>query len=233
MRNLQAVQPFRDCTKVLLPRQMPAATKSFDEALLQRETARSFSGGQISLTQLAKILFMSYGITYSKAESRFPRDLRTIPSGGALYPLEMYFASLNVSELEPGLYHFNPEEHNLDFLEAHDVNHSIDALFVQKEPAHSAAAVLFIAAYFSRTTFKYGDRGYRFALLEAGHLAQNALLTASEMGLGCAPIGGYFDRDVDRYLGLDGINQSVVYVILLGEPKVNREMVSSDSGSIA
>ena len=75
---------------------------------------------------------------------------------------------------------------------------------------------MFVTAVFFRSTFKYGDRGYRFVLLEAGHLAQNACLAAAALGLAAAPIGGYFDRDVDRQLRLDGLSESSVYALLLG-----------------
>jgi SagB-type dehydrogenase family enzyme len=88
---------------------------------------------------------------------------------------------------------------------------------VQQDLVESAAAVIFITAIFARSTFKYGDRGYRFILLEAGHLAQNANLAAQGMGLATTNIGGYADRLVDRYLDLDGLNESTVYVLLIGE----------------
>ncbi len=229
MNNLQAVQAFTDYPKVTLPANMPCATKNFDAVLTERASARCFSGGFLNLAQVAKVLFMAYGITYSKAGTRFPRDLRTIPSGGALYPLEIFLTALRVSELEDGLYHYNPEAHNLDTIATHAGGNTFNSLFVQQEPANSASVVLYVAAYFARTTFKYGDRGYRFALLEAGHLAQNAILTATEMGVASATLGGYFDRDVDRYLGLDGINQSVIYTLLLGTGKLNRDPVDQDS----
>jgi SagB-type dehydrogenase family enzyme len=91
--------------------------------------------------------------------------------------------------------------------------------FIQKDLAMSAAAYVFISAVFARSTFKYGDRGYRFILFEAGHLAQNATLTAQEMGLATTNVGGYSDRAIDRYLGVDGLNESVIYIMLLGQPE--------------
>ena len=69
---------------------------------------------------------------------------------------------------------------------------------------------------FWRTRFKYGLRGYRFALIEAGHVAQNLLLTATALRLGSVPLGGLFDRRIDELLDLDGVNESVLYAVSVG-----------------
>jgi SagB-type dehydrogenase family enzyme len=76
--------------------------------------------------------------------------------------------------------------------------------------------IVFITAIFERSVFKYGNRGYRFVLLEAGHVAQNLNLATTALGLSCCNIGGFFDRDVDRFLGLDGIGHSTVYLVGIG-----------------
>jgi SagB-type dehydrogenase family enzyme len=89
---------------------------------------------------------------------------------------------------------------------------------VQADLARQAAALVLVTAVFYRSTFKYGDRGYRFVLLEAGHLAQNAILAAGSIQLASASIGGFADRDADRYLEVDGLSESTVYVLLLGRP---------------
>ena len=79
-----------------------------------------------------------------------------------------------------------------------------------------SAVQVFQVAFFARSTFKYGDRGYRFTLIEAGHQAQNLSLIATAMGLGCIHVGGYQDHLIDRLLGLDGINASTIYMAFLG-----------------
>jgi SagB-type dehydrogenase family enzyme len=216
MRQLHAVHPYTDFPKVALPECLPPATRNLDEVLRERVTARAFSGAGVRLDQLGKVLAMSYGITQASEGTPYPRDLRIIPSGGALYPLELYVYAARVDGLEAALYHYNPERHNLDLLRAGDALARIAEFFIQPQLAAASAVILFITAFFARSVFKYGDRGYRFILLEAGHLAQNANLTAQEMGLATANIGGFLDRDVDRYLGLDGVNQSTIYVLFLG-----------------
>jgi SagB-type dehydrogenase family enzyme len=216
MNMLRRVKPYADFPKLALPTSLPASSKSFDDVLHTRHTARSFGSGFIQLEQLAKILVMSYGVNRSNAGTSYPRPFRVIPSGGALYPLEIYIHATRVHGLEPGLYHYDPEDHGLDILRNADESEAISGSMVQSGLGRDAAAILMISAVFARSTFKYGDRGYRFVLFEAGHLSQNANLTAQEMNLVTANIGGYNDRAIDRYLGLDGVNESAIYMLLVG-----------------
>jgi SagB-type dehydrogenase family enzyme len=216
MRRLRTVKPYTDRPKLPLPKSVPASEASLDDVLYARTTARGFGSRTLSLAQLAKVLFMSYAVTRDNAENDFPRPFRIVPSGGALYPLELYVHAARVDGLPPGLYHYDPEDHSLDVLRSGDDAGLIASAFVQRELVLQASATIFVSAVFFRSTFKYGDRGYRFIFLEAGHLAQNAIICAHEMGLATAPIGGYSDRDLDRYLGFDGLSESTVYVLLVG-----------------
>lgn len=218
MNRLRIVKPYTDYPKIALPQEFPASRQSFDDVLRNRVTARQFNGGMIGLEELAKVLYMSYGITRDNAGTHFPRPFRGIPSGGALYPLELYVYASQVQGLPPGLYHYDMEDQSLDVLRRSDDLNQIAEFMIQGDLARSSAAILFISAVFFRSIFKYGDRGYRFIMLEAGHLAQNANLAAQEMGLATANIGGYSDRDVDRYLDFDGLNESTVYMLLIGQP---------------
>lgn len=217
MRQLRRVKAYEDKPKVALPVSWPASSHRFDELARGRETARAFRPGPVGLDQLAKVLHYSYGVTRDNEGTPFPRPFRVIPSGGALYPLEIYLYANRVKGLAPGLFHYDPEDSCLDALRSVDEPDVIAGMLMQSDLARDAAVVVFVSAVFFRSTFKYGDRGYRFALLEAGHLAQNAMLTAADLGLASAPIGGFADRDVDRYLRFDGITESTVYVLLLGQ----------------
>jgi SagB-type dehydrogenase family enzyme len=69
---------------------------------------------------------------------------------------------------------------------------------------------------FWRSRFKYGQRAYRFTLLEAGHVAQNALLAAAALGLAAVPLGGFYDRKVDAFLGVDGLQEAALYLLPVG-----------------
>jgi len=218
MRRLRTAKAYRDRRATALPRDFPPASADLDEVMLERQTARGFGGAAIAVDALAKVLFMAYGITRDNAGTTFPRPFRTVPSGGALYPLELYVAATAVDGLAPDLYHYDPERHVLDRLERPEELHRLASAFVQAPLVEHAAAVVLITAIAVRATFKYGDRGYRFILLEAGHVAQNACLAAAGLGLAAAPIGGFFDREVDRLLAVDGVDESCIYALLLGSP---------------
>ena len=141
-----------------------------------------------------------------------------MPSGGALYPLEIFFHTTHVGALEAGLYHFNPMQNRLRLLRYGDNSRRLSDALVQRNLAVDASLIVFITAVFERSVFKYGDRGYRFVLLEAGHVAQNLALTATGMGLGCLNVGGFADRQIDDLLGLDGIDHSTIYLAAVGAP---------------
>lgn len=218
MGMLRTVKPYSDRPKVPLPTELPASTRSFDEVLAGRRSARGFAPGPVALAPVAKALLVAYGLTRLNDDNDFPRPFRGVPSGGALYPLEVYLHAAAVAGLAPGLYHLDPEDRSLDVLRLGDQSDELAACMVQQDLFRQAAATLFVSAVFVRSVFKYGDRGYRFVLLEAGHLAQNILLTCAEAGLAAVTIGGYLDRQVDSHLRLDGLNESVVYALHLGRP---------------
>lgn len=141
------------------------------------------------------------------------RGRRIIPSGGALYPLELYVFATRVEGVPAGVYHFDPLDRCLELLVA-DPPRLADALV---DPVHARAPALFaLTGVFWRSRFKYGQRGYRFALLEAGHAMQNALLAAAALELTALPIGGYYDSALDEFLGVNGVDESTVYLLAIG-----------------
>ncbi|WP_225421557.1 SagB/ThcOx family dehydrogenase [Sphingomonas parva] len=204
---------------VALPQTRTPLAAPLDEVLAARESARGMAPGPVTLEQLGSLLFWAYGVTRDNVGTVHPRPFRTIPSGGGLYPLELYFHSSHVEGLAPGLYHYSAAHHHLRRLAAGDHGDRIAAALVQPELAASASIVFFVTAMFERSTFKYRDRGYRFVFLEAGHLGQNLTLAAIAMGLKATSIGGFFDRDVDKLLHIDGINHSSIYLCAVGHPE--------------
>jgi SagB-type dehydrogenase family enzyme len=189
------------------------------QAIAARRSCREFADAPIDARDLAALLQAGYGPTHTLEVqgSRRALPLRAVPSGGALYPLELYVAALRVAGLT-GLYHFDPLKPALAVARESLSADEVASLSTYPEIVRDCAAVIFVAAVFGRTRFKYGVRGYRFALLEAGHVAQNVLLTATALGLGAVPLGGYYDRLTDEFLGLDGVNESTLYTIAVGRP---------------
>ena len=125
----------------------------------------------------------------------------------------MYVVANRIEGVATGVHHFDPFGHSLELLGV-DVDRLPSALV--DSTLASAPAVLAITGVFWRSRFKYGQRGYRFTLLEAGHALQNALLTAAALGLAALPIGGYYDAVVDEILGLNGVDESTIYLLAVG-----------------
>jgi SagB-type dehydrogenase family enzyme len=213
MRAVKRHNGFR----VALP--TPAALdQPLGEVIERRRSQRDFDRGPIAFDAFAALLHAGYGVTcvLDSEGDRPARMLRAVPSGGALYPLELYAAVVRVDELGPGLYHFDPLRSGLEGLTAGLTVEELAALSTYPEIASACAVLVFVVAIFGRTRFKYGLRSYRFALLEAGHVAQNLVLAATALGLAAVPLGAFFDRRTDAFLQLDGVNESTLYAIAVG-----------------
>ena len=188
-----------------------------EPAIRERRSIRDFSGGSLNLDQLSKILYFSYGITGSlKLGAESALYLRATPSGGALYPLEVYPILFKVEGMEPGVYHHNIKENRLEFLKGGDFCQDVYKYCLGQDMVLSSSLVLAISAIFQRSKHKYGERGYRYILLEAGHLAQNIYLITMSLNLGCVTIGGFNDDAFNELLELDGVEESTLYLAVIG-----------------
>ena len=172
----------------------------------RRRSSASTEPAALSLEQLASVLAASY---------RSVAGRRPVPSGGALYPLELYAIALAVDRLEQAAYHYDPFRHRVEHLSPSSRDAVAGAL-VDPTLAENASALLVVTAMFWRSRFKYGLRGYRFALLEAGHLVQNAVVAAAALRVPALPLGGFYDCRLDQLVGADGLDEATVYAVLLG-----------------
>jgi SagB-type dehydrogenase family enzyme len=181
------------------------------DVLKRRRSSSPERRKQLPLGDLGALLEASY--------SAVPRAAgvvrRPVPSGGALYPLELYVLALDVEGIECSVLHYNPFRHRLEILGSLDPDKARAAL-VDADLLQGAAALVVVTAMFWRTRFKYGVRGYRFALLEAGHVVQNAVLAAAALRLPALPVGGFYDRLLDGIVGADGLDEATVYALMLG-----------------
>jgi len=187
-----------------------AIGERLDAVIARRRSTRSYGPSPISLAELATLLTASYGVTGAVEDVEQP--LRAVPSGGALYPLELYVAALRVDGLDTALYHYDPLRDVVERIRPLSAS-DLASLTPYDELLLPSAAVTFLTAVFWRSRFKYGARSYRFSLLEAGHAAQNHLLAATALGLASCPVGGFYDRKVDNLLGIDGVYEASLYVL--------------------
>lgn len=219
MRDLHHSLPFEGYPVVELPRSLSSLNLFLDDAMIKRSSTLDLIPSSLSLRDIATLFHHAYGVTRHNEGTTFPRPFRTVPSAGALYPLELFFHTVSVDGLSPGLYHYNPAKHHLRLLREGNLTSQVSQYLVQPEVAHKASLQIFLTAVFERSIFKYGDRGYRFVLLEAGHVAQNINLVCTAMDLACINIGGFLDRQLDDFLGLDGLTHSTIYTAMVGQRK--------------
>jgi len=182
-------------TAIELPEPRHDSDVSIEQSLLQRRSIRSYTGEPLTLQELSQLLWAAQGITD-------PRGFRTAPSAGALYPLELYVVVGDVQDLIPGVYRYEPHEHQLVRIMEGDKRVGLaDAALAQHCVKEGAVAIVFTAVY-ERTTHKYGDRGIRYVHMEVGHAAQNLCLQATAMDLGAVTIGAFYDEEVAELLNL-------------------------------
>jgi SagB-type dehydrogenase family enzyme len=184
------------------------------DALAARRSRRVYGARSLRLDELATLLHAAYGVTGTLDDPS--REVRAAPSGGALFPLELYVASLRVDGLDTALFHFDPLRHGLELLRPISSHDEVARLTPYAELLGPSAAVVLVTGMLWRSRFKYGARAYRFTLLEAGHAAHGLLLAAAALGLAAVPVGGFFDRSVDAFLGADGVDEASLYLLAVG-----------------
>jgi SagB-type dehydrogenase family enzyme len=196
--------------RVLLPA-APCLPIDLRDVTHRRHSALPDECGDVALADLGTLLGLTAGASADRP------GLRVTPSGGAMYPVDIVVIAHRVAGLGPGAYVYDPIAHALlpraevDPLEFHRVANAVS-------PPPQPSLTLAFVATFARTRAKYGLRGYRFALLEAGHLVQAGLTVATALGLASLPWGGFVDDAVESLLDLDGLDRSCVYLLAVSAP---------------
>ncbi len=210
-----------DSTIPLIPLPDPAVTPkpALDlwQAIQQRTTVRNYAEQALTLAELSLLLWATQGV---KRVSKRPATLRTVPSAGARHAFETCLLINRVEGLTPGLYRYAAIEHALIALDlANDINPRITAACEDQSQVANSAVTFIWAAVIERMTWRYPVRGYRYILLDAGHVCQNLYLAAEGINCGVCAIAAYDDDLLNQEVGLDGTNQFVAYVASLGKRK--------------
>jgi SagB-type dehydrogenase family enzyme len=179
-----------------------------EEALANRRSYRDFQDKAITEIQLMQILWAAYGFTS-------PDGLRTTPSAGATYPLEIYAVVGNVEGLAPGVYRYISGGHQIVRIVSKDVRHELCQAALGQRMVAEAPVSVFFSAVFDRTTKRYGKRGDKYVYMEVGHSAQNVYLQAEALGLGTCAIGAFTDNSVKKILNLPD-NEEPLYLMPVG-----------------
>jgi len=181
---------------------------SVEEAISKRRSRRKFKDASLDQRKLSHLLWAGQGITNK-------RGFRAAPSAGATFPLTIYVVIGNVEDIPAGLYRYKPDSHCLESLSKGDLRKDLSqAAFGQAMIAEAPVSIV-IAADYSRTTDRYGQRGRRYVDMEVGHAGQNIYLECEVLGLGTCGVGAFNDKSVKEFLG---ISEEPLYIMPIGIP---------------
>ncbi|MCR6615948.1 MULTISPECIES: SagB/ThcOx family dehydrogenase [Bacillus] len=196
---------------------LPSLEVELSEVLKKRRSSWVFSELDLTFEMLEQLLTYSFGI------SNIREKKRTYPSGGQFYPIEVYFVptarSVDSNLLEEKVYKYNIDhqeiveicDFNIDDLKAFSASTDVGFFSID-----GCQIVLFLVAEDKDIFAKYLEFTYRIIHLDAGHMAQNFLLTSAALGLSSIPIGGFYEKTVKQILGLDNTSKMVIYTLLGG-----------------
>lgn len=178
--------------------------------------AGSFVPEPLARDQLTGLLRFTNGVTAELVGSSPPVYRRAAPSAGALYAGEVYVVAERVTGLAAGLYAYQPLEHALVALRLGPQLHRVSAALEGPGSVVNAAAVVLLTNVFHRYAWKYGQRGYRYALVDSGHIGENLRLAAAGAGLSVASPLRFHDDALNDLLGQDGRREAICALHAVG-----------------
>ena len=191
---------------MILPKPKVKGNVSIEEVISKRRSVRKYINKEISVEDLSQILWACQGITDDE------RGLRSAPSAGALYPLEIYVVN------KSGIFHYKPSEHKLLMTKSGDFRNDLKSASLGQSFINEVPVDIVICAVYQRVTKRYGDRGVRYTDIEVGHAAENVHLEAEALGLSSVPVGAFNDAEVSKVLELPA-DEKPLYIIPIGYAK--------------
>ena len=201
---------------IALPEPLIGQAANVWEVFGRRRSTRAFSPAQnLPLDLLSCLLWSTQGITATAGEW----DFRAAPSAGALYPIETYLVARAVEGIEQGIYHFRPHAFDLEFIKRGEFASLLADAALGQDMIRQAQATFVWTAVVARSTWKYRQRAYRYIYMDAGHIGQNLYLAGTAAGLGVCAVGAFFDDQVNDLIGIDGTEETTVYLASVGWPR--------------
>jgi len=200
--------------------------RELGDVLARRRSSRSYTGDPIDLKFLATIIrsagaVTGYGNVDLMSGGQATIRFRSAPSGGGLYPIDIYVASLKINGLERGLYRYDPlDDTLLQAGDRHDVDRLVGAFAIPEEivSLSRANAIFALVGHPWRSMRKYGNRGLRFLFMEAGAIAENIHLATGALGFGSVDCASVHEDEAHTAMHIDGLYQTLLHTVLLGYP---------------
>ena len=179
-----------------LPPAKTEGTVFLEKTIKSRRTIRSFIPTPLTLEQFAQLFWAAQGITDERGYKR------AAPSAGGLYPMDVYsVVGVNCVEgIKEGIWHYQPRDHSVSLVSEGDLRREVARASLSQMWMADAPVSFVITSEYARITSKYGNRGVRYAMIEAGHVGQNIFLQSAALGLGAGIVGAFSDEDVIRVL---------------------------------
>jgi SagB-type dehydrogenase family enzyme len=185
------------------------------EVIENRRSARHYSPQPLSLEELSALLWLTQGV---QKVTRRPITLRPVPSAGARHAFETILLVNRVEGLQPGLYRYIATRHALINLAAPaDIAEQIRGACLQQDQITGSAVTFIWMAVTERMAWRYVERSLRYLHLDAGHVCQNLYLAGEAIGCGTCAIAAFEDEKMNEVLGLDGVEQFVIYLASIGK----------------
>lgn len=217
---------YPDAHRIPLPRGcLPGGEPTFVDVLRHRRTHRSFTTEPVALDTFAALLSLVFGpMDFLDADAFGTVMRRTSACGGSRHEIEAYVVAHRVTDVPAGVYHYQPIEHSLEHIgDEPDWTH-LARLGADQSGIGEAAFVVALTGVVERIRFKYRHTGaYRVMLLNAGHLGQTFAMTATALGLGPFQTAALADSDIEHLLGVDGVNETALYLLAAGHPAVQTD----------
>lgn len=211
--NKNAFKMYTGAGIIELPPPRPVRPVTVLDAIAARRSQRTFGVTTPSLDALATVLAAGYGVHGARAGMA----ARAVPSGGGLYPLELYVLQLASGPVPNGVHHYHPGRHCLQTVRRECDRGAVERASIYPEIIAQAPLVLALTADLPRTRAKYGERGYRLALLEAGHVSQNLYLIVQALDLAVVALDGFYDDRVHALLDVDGVSEIALVLFAVGQ----------------
>ncbi|WP_187271369.1 SagB/ThcOx family dehydrogenase [Actinomyces ruminicola] len=179
-----------------------------------RRSPEAFAFGRFTTQDLANWCWIAAGQTATVGGIY---EGRTYPSGGALFPCDLFLALDAGPDWDAGTYLYQSSTHELVLMGREPIT-SVAETTPQAELFEYSAVVWIIVASLWRNRFKYGQRALRFTMIEAGHMAQNICLGVRTSGHEARCVGGYYDDELADLLHFDSLHEVPIYMIVSGIP---------------
>jgi SagB-type dehydrogenase family enzyme len=211
--------PFKDypgLDRLVLPTFSSKPALGLPEAVGVSSALQRFEAEPIPLSLLSRVLHFTNGVTRRSGRSSPAPGLRAAPSAGALYAGEVYVVAERVRGLAAGVYYYAVEEHELIAVGSGSGFQEVVRAVTEPGRVEGAAAAILLTNVFERYSWKYGSRGYRYALIDSGHIGENLRLAARSAGLGGTQVWRFADDALNALLAVDGREEAVCALHAIG-----------------